>query len=609
MSDRKQPIDSAVPPEDWCTYSSMPVARSQYKLKAAQALTDGNYGKSIYYDCKALDLGFRCGHQQVSKRLKKKTISDAEIQSKIQNCDSNASLFDACAIALDNVQFKSCATKQNVDMSAVQDDEFEDVAKICAKLPSEWNIVQLSLVENPFLAYATRKDCYTRDTQIRLTILSSEDIPGSTNEPIVITLDLNGTSDDNIFTLAYSVYHVLYKNFTTYNGQGYSTFITELTQQQSKLLADMIQWLGPWITLFSGKIRSNEGLKCEANLLGTIKAYVTDNQLSLDGVQMKLIYLVARRVELLNTTYIKQASKYIGHTSTETRAIEKLFLQLRVKAMNADADSKFEYYPCILVIDEILDSMPWEMILPMQEFTRVHSIFFLRNLYNKYKTQIQDGYLNVAITSGFSLINPDNDEKLQKMRQRLIDFYKTNLPDWKTIDNRPTTAEEFEDICTNYSIFVYSGHGSSLQLYNSMSIDHIKSNSIQFLFGCTSIGMKANGLISLATGPSHTFFKMGSPGMLGAITVVTDTWIDVVTVYILSQWIIPAVSKRIQFDVIDTFNKDRVDEILVRIHDKKEPNLLKILCNIRNEQTISLRIRSAIVFRGLPLYSTSIKKQ
>lgn len=602
MSDR-------ISQENWCTYSCVPVLRSQYKLKAEEALTDGNYVKSIYYDCKALDLGFQYGHQQVSKRVKKKTISDVKIQSEIQKCDPNATLFDVIADGLNDVKFKNCTTKQKVDESAVGDDQFEDVAKICENLPSEWNIVQLSIVESPFLAYATRKDSYTRDTKIRLTILSSENIPGCTNEPTVVTLDLNGPTDNNILSLAYSVYHVLYKNFTTYNGQDYRTFIAELTQQQSKLVTDMIQWLGPWITLFSGKVRGNDGRQFQANLLGIIKAYVTENQIRLKDVQMKLICLVARRVELLSPTNIKQASKYIGHTTTETKAIEKLFVQLKVKAMNADADTKFEYYPCILVIDEILDSMPWEMILPAQEFSRIHSIFFLHDLYNRYKTQIQDGYLNVAITNGFSLINPDNDEKLQKMRGRLSEFYKSNLPDWKTIDNRTMTAEEFEDVCTNYSIFVYSGHGSSLHLYNTMSIDHIKSNSIQFLFGCTSIGMKANGLISMATGPSNTFFKIGSPGMLGAITVVTDTWIDVVTVYILSQWIIPVLSKQILFDVTDTFTKDRVDEILVRIHDKKEPNLLKILCNIRNEQAISLRIKSAIVFRGLPVYSTSIKKQ
>lgn len=98
----------------------------------------------------------------------------------------------------------------------------------------------------------------------------------------------------------------------------------------------------------------------------------------------------------------------------------------------------FEYYPCILIIDEILDPIPWEMILPSQEYTRIPSIYVFFDLCDKFKHKfkhkISDGYLELNVKIGFTLINRNKDEKLEDMCQRMSNYSNDNLPNWKCIE-------------------------------------------------------------------------------------------------------------------------------------------------------------------------------
>lgn len=126
------------------------------------------------------------------------------------------------------------------------------------------------------------------------------------------------------------------------------------------------------------------------------------------------------------------------------------------------------------------------------------------------------------------------------------------------------------------------------------------------LFGCESNAIKPRGLVGEGSGPPYTFHAMKCPGSLGALSIVTDVCTDIITLAIISQWI-PSNETMATLDIYDdSFTKERANEILSKYQGKQNPNLLNILTKIRGEMTMAVRMCTAFVFRGLPLYNKSI---
>lgn len=408
-----------------------------------------------------------------------------------------------------------------------------------------------------------------------------------------------------ILSACYDVHNVYYKDYVSaMNTANYAAFMKNLTQMQSKLVIDMTLWLGPWITLFSGKIKTAAGEEFEKNICDEVDGFCSEHD-DMHEDKQTVLHLMARRIDLLTSDYIKQAAQDLSRNELECKQIIKFLANLKKKIK----PNVFEYYPCILVIDEILDPLPWEMILTTQELSRVHSIYSLFDLYDRFKDKIDDGYLKVNIENGFCMINPDDDEKLGDMLRRMNKYYDDSFPNWKRIAKKTPTLAETVDGFANSDLFVYSGHGSSLQFFRSTEFEEMKHNCVMMLFGCESIAMKPRGAICEASCTSYTYLKAGCPGVLGSITIVTDIWVDLITILMLTQWIAP---KQIKHPTIDTcsdeHSKERVRRILQNYDGKRNPNLLQVLCDVRNENGISIRMRSAMIFRGLPPYNTSLGK-
>lgn len=389
------------------------------------------------------------------------------------------------------------------------------------------------------------------------------------------------------------------------NTPGYNDFIKSLSMAQSKLVSEMSMWLGPWTVLLSGKIKGKSGEQFESKLFDEV-AKLCDEFDDFPVDQLVLLCLVARRLDLLNSTKIKQAARDIGRNQQEFTRIAEWLAQLKRKTPFTD----FQYYPSILVLDELVDPMPWELIQPQQEFSRVHSIYLLFDLYEKFKDQIKDGYFRVCIKNGFALINPDADEKLGDMSKRMCKYYNEYLNQWPRMERQMPTGAEITDALQNNNVFVYSGHGSALQCFTEAELNVIHHKCPMFLFGCESIAMKPRGTICEARCSSYTYFKCGCPGILGALTIVTDIWVDLISILILTQWVLP---KNITHPIIDICrddnSKERVNKILFKYKGKRNPNLLALLCDIRNEKDISERMRSAMIYRGLPIHNTAIDKE
>lgn len=228
--------------------------------------------------------------------------------------------------------------------------------------------------------------------------------------------------------------------------------------------------------------------------------------------------------------------------------------------------------------------------------------------YKKFKDQIDDGYLKMNLKSGFALVNPDNDAKLGDMVKRLGEYYENCFPQWQLSSCTVPTFDQISQALTKNDLFIYSGHGSSLQFFSSAEFAELKYNRIMMLFGCDSIAMKSSGTICEADCSAYTYFTSGCPGVLGANTIVTDIWIDVITIYLLTQWTAAKQAKHPIIEVSrDDVTRNLVNRILKKIKGKRNPNLLDLLCNVREEKEINIRNRSAIVYRGLPPYNTAME--
>ncbi|XP_031640828.1 separin [Contarinia nasturtii] len=577
------------------------IRRNEYQRTAYKADQSGDFEKAILYDSKALSCGFVgtfLNENRAAEGNENELISQTiDLQQKTGNV-----LIDYLSEYLENVVINDTT----IEPAPATDDQtqFNDLHTKCAQLPKEWNVIQLSQLYNGYNRYATKRDMYTSDAPIRITLFRDSVSEKRDNRPTNIILDWLEFGEESILSTSYKVHEVLYENYTSHmNTENYSSFMKELKTAQSKLVDDMISWLGPWITLLSGKIKGKDGENFEKKLFEDVEIFGKSQKFTND--QITYLSLMARRIDLLENDDCEQAGRFIARNFAECTQIKNFLIDLKNKTTIED----FEYYPCILVIDEILDPLPWEMCLTSQEFTRMHSIYFLFDLYERYKDQINDGYLKIDVKNGLAMINPNDDEKLAHMCERMSSYYKDFLPKWKRIEKEVPSPEQFTKCLTENDVFVYSGHGSSLQFFATHEFENIKQNCIMMLFGCESIAMQPRGTVCEATCQSYVYFKNGCPALLGALTIVTDVWVDLITICILTQWVVPMQEKHPTIEICkDERSKEHIRKILLKSEGKRNPNLLALLCEIRNESSISFGIRSAMVFRGLPPYNTSMEK-
>jgi separase len=165
-------------------------------------------------------------------------------------------------------------------------------------------------------------------------------------------------------------------------------------------------------------------------------------------------------------------------------------------------------FPCILIIDELLDQMPFEMINLQQEYTRVCSFSILKKLHERHRHQMDNnGYIVTTLSNCQAMVNPDST--LTSMEDRMRNFFNYWLPSWKVAFNQMPTRENFHDILSQSDVFVYCGHGSGLNYCFSEDVYNFKTKAIVFLFGCASVGLYSTGLNSELKG-AHIYYHFGS---------------------------------------------------------------------------------------------------
>ena len=126
-------------------------------------------------------------------------------------------------------------------------------------------------------------------------------------------------------------------------------------------------------------------------------------------IQQNLIHMLARRVDLQSpeaifyaiTRILKDKPK-VSYSDTTLNGLYDLLTYIKQEYSYDD----LETYPVILIVDELLDQLPFEMINPNQEIARVSSFQILKTLYKKYSSSIKNGYLRCNFQQTSAIVNP-----------------------------------------------------------------------------------------------------------------------------------------------------------------------------------------------------------
>lgn len=385
------------------SWNVWPIIRNNYQRIAYQAFKSNESNKSILYDSMALSCGYIGGIlnvERLNRIIDHQTVRKTVDMQK--DTHSSNELMDFLTGAMGNKALTSVNVATPLD---TDQQRFDELCSKCAELPHEWNVVQLSQMYSGYNGYATTKDIYTSDAPIKITLFRDSLSEQRNNRPTSIVLDLFETGEKSVskpkqliklmhnnsnsnthlpfhtqmMSTAYEIHQVLYKDYTKNMVTNYQSFIQQLTQMQTKLVDDMTTWLGPWVSLLCGKIKGIKGKSFERSIFKQVQQFCNDNN-DITENQCILLKLMARRIDLLDNVKIKQGATDIANTSGQyTRMMQ--FLK-KLKEETALKDQSYEYYPCILLVDEVLDTMPWEMVLKSQQYTRVHSIHLLFDLYD-----------------------------------------------------------------------------------------------------------------------------------------------------------------------------------------------------------------------------------
>lgn len=173
----------------------------------------------------------------------------------------------------------------------------------------------------------------------------------------------------------------------------------------------MKKLFGPFLPIFTGKFKSEKSIVTQQKIEQVVNNFIDNEHFKFSAVQKNFIHMLARRVDLQTPESIFYAiarmlkdKPAVSYSDTTLNGLYDLLTYIKQEYSYEDVST----YPVILIVDELLDQLPFEMLIPNQEISRVSSFKILRSLYNKYSSCIKNGYLrcNTQVTN--ALLNPGN---------------------------------------------------------------------------------------------------------------------------------------------------------------------------------------------------------
>jgi hypothetical protein len=407
-------------------------------------------------------------------------------------------------------------------------------------------VIQLCKNFNPESLSSRHVDLVNYNTEISVTVFKHAAVTDMT------MLEIK-RSPENLFQRAYK----LNKKIT--ESLNYSKMPKETAEQKTEskekywkaskeidtYIQEMVSLLkaliGPWTCVLTGNFKSRKAVDTENEIKTAVNEFLKSRNFS--EQQEKLVHLVARRTDLLTNqqiflaiTHILRDKPNLGYSDIDLNDLYDHLTWIKQEFVYDDTST----HPCILVVDELIDQLPFEMINTSQEFTRVCSFANLKRLFERYCGSMENGYVLCPTANCQAIVNPDGT--LPMMEERMRNFFNYWLPSWKLTCNLKPSKDEFNEILSQTDALVYCGHGSGLTICAD-NVYNLKTKAVVFLFGCGSVALTSSGLNSELKG-AHNYYHMGwSPAVIGFLWTVTDFNTDFCSTKMLSAWVNPGQSK------------------------------------------------------------------
>uniref|UniRef100_A0A182VWF2 separase n=1 Tax=Anopheles minimus TaxID=112268 RepID=A0A182VWF2_9DIPT len=561
----------------------------EYKLRAAVALNEGDKHSAILFQTLSLGATKR---QKYSQLFRQRSNLESLVK-KITNSEPN----------------------KQMPASTTNRDDFTELCTRCEELPPEWTVIQIVKEYTPVATCLKHEELLREPTSIWLTVFRCSDpCEGAPFEPILIPLDPPQEKPtaqypnyfEHVASIPCEVRNAIAIEATTSTSN--QTSRLEIVEE---LISTAVQrtreWLGPWSNVLVGKFRSPIDQQLENEIFNQIEEFCIHHHINRTG--QRLVSLVARRLDLLDDFQLFElcCSDQLDLDDATVEALYTLLANMKFQKFQDKKEEQLNCYPVLLIIDELLDSLPWEMLHPTGEFSRFSNFATLSELFRTHAKQIKGGYFTLSAKQCCTIINPDKN--LDKMSARLQMFYKAWYPNFELLIDKAPEESEFRRILQSSNVLIYNGHGSGLQFMNGETLLQHDINCVTFLFGCDSVRLHSNGLFTEMVGTHMYYNAAHCPTVIGALWVLTDLFTDIYSMLLVGNWIPstnPIYTKhnissldtvafkagKWQFKNISTTTKSFIG---------KHPNLLRLMGDCRMFYHLPQRIRCALVCRGLPV--------
>jgi hypothetical protein len=367
-----------------------------------KAFFSKNDNECIYFLTNSSALGFQYAQQNSNSNSDEKD-SNLRERSYFQNMFDNM-LGDLIARnTLPNLV--DLLDEKSFDNSIKKTFDVEIVKMCKEKFPEEWTVLQISKHYNPLINCNTFEEIVSFNSGVLVTVFKHSAI-NSFKDPLLFEIPKH--PQENVFEMFYEVGKMV--------GTGQRTGRAEDTQETREQywkrqkdtqtfiengISTFKRFIGPWSCVFTGNFKSLKSLEIEGKIRKKVNEFLRTHHY--EEPQQKLIHLVARRTDLLSSANIFLASAYIlkdkpnlNYSDVDLNNLYDLLTWIKQEYTYDDTSC----YPVILIIDELLDQLPFEQINVQQETTRISSFYLLKSLYFKYSSCIKNGYLMCS--------NPDN---------------------------------------------------------------------------------------------------------------------------------------------------------------------------------------------------------
>lgn len=495
-----------------------------------------------------------------------------------------------------------------------QEEQLLNMLQKIEEMPAEWTLVQITPKFN-VQASLNMVSKYYFTPALHISVFScGKHQP----KPICVTVDKPKDVEGNVMEICQELNHIIQENkagltsVRQTHGANFKSFddkqaywkqrmaLNYRLKQAIKTVQD--DWLKAWKCLFIGKFFDS---KLEDELNTKVVDFIQEFNLSNVSSKSKLLlkYLIKGASllclkEVLNA--LQEIFPDIDQVSERTKMLKS------IKSISLQM-SKAKRHPVILIVDDKLDFVPWEMINVLVDHpsSRMPSLTLTYALFKEHEPTIKNGLkTGIQSDSGHFILNPGLD--LKNMEIRLHNFFKYWKPSWKGIVGKTPNDKEFESLLTSCDIFSYNGHGNGTQFLSSGKIEKIRVEGVVLLFGCGSVKLVQQGPNVEPIGSHQMYLIACSPCVLGMLWEVTDNDTDILTTEFLSLWL-PSKAEtpwknidKKKWESGEEIQPDTKKSFHENLENDHEPEILRALCKAKKSAKYYIT-QAACIARGLPL--------